>query len=296
VVAEFLRKILGLRANSCPEIQPALEELDRLGQERPSIAEPAALLGRILSVLYQNPCQDTSPLIPQERVEAKLAGGIPIWRGEQVTIDSKALLSRWQRLCDVIRRQPGENGSAAQDLEASVRHGRLDPEELMRELLAGRPQQVHDRAAVLSLDAGLTATVLRFTVMPALTQIRLALGPLPADTVWKSGLCPYCGSWPLLGEHRGLEQSRVLRCGFCTAEWQFPRLECPSCTTRDHNLLGYFSVEGEEAKYRASTCDSCHRYVKMVSTLAALDGPGLAVADLATLHLDLAAAERGYVN
>jgi FdhE protein len=177
-----------------------------------------------------------------------------------------------------------------------VRRGRLDPVDLVGELLAGRPGAVHACAAGLGLDAGLTASVLRFTAMPALARLNAGLEFLRGGTPWEAGACPTCGSGPLLGEHRGLEQTRLLRCGFCTAEWQFPRLQCPFCATRDHRVLGYFAVDGEEGKYRAATCEACQGYVKMVSTLTALSGPQLIVADLATVHLDLAATERGYAT
>ena len=53
-------------------------------------------------------------------------------------------------------------------------------------------------------------------------------------------------------------------------------------------------AEGEETKYRALVCDACRGYVKMLTTLSALPPLPLLVADAATLHLDLAAAERGY--
>ena len=52
--------------------------------------------------------------------------------------------------------------------------------------------------------------------------------------------------------------------------------------------------EGEEAKYRAVTCDECRGYVKTVATLGPLPPLQLLVADFVPLHLDLAAAERGY--
>jgi len=55
-------------------------------------------------------------------------------------------------------------------------------------------------------------------------------------------------------------------------------------------------VEGDEARHRAVTCGACHGYVKMVATLTAPSPPQLLVTDLATMHLDLAAAERGYTN
>src|SRR5262249_5275506 len=100
-------------------------------------------------------------------------------------------------------------------------------------------------------------------------------------------------SWPLLGELRGLDQRCVLRCGLCADEWDFPRLRCPFCGTTDHRQLGYFHLEGEEEKHRAATCAACGGYVKMIATLFPLKPPRLLAADVASLHLDLAAAERG---
>ena len=118
--------------------------------------------------------------------------------------------------------------------------------------------------------------------------------PLRRQCAWDHGFCPVCGSWPLLGEFRGLEQTRFLRCGLCAAGWEFPRLRCPFCGTADHRQLGYFYAEAEEGKYRAATCAVCRGYVKMVSVLGELPPPRLLVMDLATMHLDLVAADRGY--
>ena len=53
-------------------------------------------------------------------------------------------------------------------------------------------------------------------------------------------------------------------------------------------------TRGEENRCRAATCDACHGYVKMVSSLDGLAEARLLVTDLATLHLDLAAADRGF--
>jgi FdhE protein len=192
--------------------------------------------------------------------------------------------------------QKHQQANAGKLLAEAVRNGNLDPNMLTSDLFSGRVQAIHARAEGLGLDPGLTATVLRLTLFPVLARLNDALAPLREKARWEHGYCPTCGSWPLLGEFRGLEQSRFLRCGLCTAEWEFPRLHCPFCGTRDHHLLGYLHVEGEEARYRAATCDACRGYVKMVSTLAALSGPQLLVTELAVLHLDLAARAREYVS
>jgi FdhE protein len=75
-----------------------------------------------------------------------------------------------------------------------------------------------------------------------------------------------------------------------------PRLWCPYCGNRDHERLSFLHGDNEDQHYRASLCDACHGYVKMISTLSPLEPLQLLLADTATLHLDLAAAQRGYTN
>ena len=140
----------------------------------------------------------------------------------------------------------------------------------------------------------LTASVLSLTLFPVLAAIRAGLEPLLSAASWEEGYCPVCGCFPKLGEFRGLEQIRFLRCGLCAAEWQFPRLRCPGCGNRDHRQLGYLHVDGEEGKCRAATCEECRQYLKMVSTLTPLSPLKLLVTDVATVHLDLLAADKGY--
>jgi FdhE protein len=167
---------------------------------------------------------------------------------------------------------------------------------MVNAVIAGRPEEVRKRAEELGLDPGLATALLRFTLSPLFTAVATSLGPVRAGTAWERGYCPTCGSWPLLGEFRGLDQARFLRCGLCASEWEVPRLWCPFCGNRDHEQLGFLHSEGADAQYRASVCDGCRGYVKMVSTLSALQPLHLLVADAATLHLDMAAAERGYTS
>ncbi len=289
----FLHKLFGASPSSPPEVQSALTELEQLSQQRQELAGPVALLAEILPNLYREPVRETAPTIAPDHAAAKLGGAVPLLRGESLHVDHKSFGSRWQEVCQAIERRQG--GDAGRLLATALTENHLDPVQMTTETLAGRADAIHARADDLGLDAGLTATVLRMTLFPVLAHVSAALAPLRQGTPWNQGYCPTCGSWPLLGEFRGLEQTRFLRCGLCAAEWELPRLMCPFCGTRDHHLLGYFHVEGEEGKYRASTCDECQGYVKMLSTLTAISEPGLLVAELATMHLDLAAAERGYL-
>jgi FdhE protein len=85
-----------------------------------------------------------------------------------------------------------------------------------------------------------------------------------------------------------------LRCGLCAASWPYPRLKCAFCATTHLLHLGYLSVEGQGEKYRAQTCDACRGYLKAVVTFDPIPEDMLAVEDLATLHLDGLATERGF--
>jgi FdhE protein len=292
MAADFLRKLLGQPAAPPPAVVEALADLERLSRERPALAAHAALLRELLATVVHPARPEALPLLTREQARTKREGGVPLFRGETLRLDPGALRTRWLSVCTALDRH--QDGDAARCLAAAVRGGTLAADELLGDVLAGRPEGVHARAEALGLDPGLTATVLRLTLLPDLAGLHGALTPLVEELPWEQGCCPTCGSWPLLGEYRGLEQRRVLRCGLCTAEWEVPRLFCPYCGNRDHRLLGYFSAAGEEGRYRASTCHACHRHVKMVTTLAPLSAPRLLVADLATLHLDLAAADRGF--
>jgi FdhE protein len=288
VAAEFLRKLIGRPSELPADVAEAMAELSRRATEKPALADAANILGDILPGLYSNLTPSEAPIITSEQAVAKWAGGVPLLRGETVPLDLTAFARRWQHVCAAVERtRKGPIGDA-------LRRSALEPRQMTAEVIAGRPGAVHARADELGLDAGQVATVLRLTLFPVLTGINDSLIPLRTGR-WDHGYCPTCGSWPLLGEFRGLEQTRFLRCGLCAAEWEFPRLRCPYCDTADHNQLGYFFVEAEDGKFRAATCGVCKGYVKMISTLAALSPPRLLVADLETMHLDLAAADRGFV-
>jgi len=294
VANRLVARLFGSIGPVSAEVGEALAELGKLAKESPELAGPAALLAEILPGLYQDLNHEAPPEISGEQAAAKLAGGMPLLRGEQIAINAKSFRKRWFEICAAMER--GHKSGAAKRIADSLRREQLNAEEMIRELLAGRPESVHLQANNLDLDVETVASVLRLTLFPVLSSLCNVLSPLQQAARWEQGYCRVCGSWPLLGEFRGLEQLRFLRCALCAGEWEFPRLRCPFCGTRDHQLLGYLHVEGEETKYRAATCEHCHGYVKILSTLTPLSPPQLLVADLATTHLDLVAAERGYTN
>ena len=283
----FLRRWFGKSPTSSAAVEEARAEVDRLAADRPTLQPVLGWLRELLPDLA--PLEPPPLAIDAARARTKLAAGVPLLRGENIPVDPQGFRQRWLKMCSLL------SDSTATALADALRKKRLDPEEMNAAVLAGEPERIHHRAAEMGLDPSLAVTVLRFTLFPVFSALEPMLAEMRAGTAWEQGHCPSCGSWPLLGEFRGLDQSRFLRCGLCAASWEAPRLWCPFCDNRDHEQLGFLQVEGEESAYRVSACDGCRGYVKMMTTLSPMPPLHLLIADAVTLHLDLAASERGYL-
>jgi len=68
------------------------------------------------------------------------------------------------------------------------------------------------------------------------------------------------------------------------------------CGNEDHTALGCLAPEGREEKTPIETCERCKGYLKVISSFSPAPPEMLAVEDLATLHLDYIAQERGYTR
>lgn len=287
----FLAKWLrGSASRVDSEITENRAELQRLVAERPSLRASALWLSELLPEL-QNPPRLSVPALANHQAQEKLAAGVPLLRGEALSIEPKWFSRRWRRACEALQRVSVESQSPL--LAAMARSREFAAGELIAAVLSGQAETIREHVARWKVDPGLTATVLRFVLFPALVSVRSAWTIHLNACDWERGYCPVCGNPPLLGEFRGLEQLRYLRCGWCSGAWKVPRLYCPSCENRDHEKLGSLHRAGEGDHIRATTCDLCGRYVKMLTTLGELHPVRLWVADVATLYLDIAATERG---
>ena len=281
----FLKRLLGAKPDMPSSVVEACAELDRLGQEQPLLKGHArALYAAVL--LFTRPVREPAWTLPAERITEKWTAGVPLLRGEKPSLDEEAFGQRWLALCDVI--------DAADGLAHAIRTRMLLPADMTAWILSGQIDDFHGHVQAKGFDATLAASILRWTLFPWLVHLQTNLASSSPTTPWPHGYCPICGSWPALGEFRGLEQVRFLRCGLCAASWEFPRLRCPFCGVNDHRQLGYLHREGEESKGRIATCDACHGYMKIVNTLTPLKPEQLLVMELATLPLDLVAGDRGY--
>src|SRR5262249_32894783 len=148
----------------------------------PALAAPVALLKDILPPLYEEPAREQPPTLDPAQASAKLAGGVPLLRGEAVSLDARSFRRRWQAVCSALQRH--QDPAPARALEEALRRGTLVPDELLREALSDQPEGLHARAERLGLDPALTATVLRLASFPALAHLGLALDPLREGQPW----------------------------------------------------------------------------------------------------------------
>ena len=117
-----------------------------------------------------------------------------------------------------------------------------------------------------------------------------------APLVVTTRLCPLCGARPLVGVLRpeGEGGKRYLLCSFCSQEWEFRRILCPTCGEEAEGKLPVYVAE-QLPHIRVEACDTCRFYLRTVDLTK--DGRAVPlVDDLAAIPLTLWAHEKGYAR
>jgi FdhE protein len=304
-----------------------VNRLKRLVEQTPELAELVTFYQAALPLLGQAQANIAPFTLPLETARQKLAAGLPLLLDEDLPLNRDTTGNLFTYLCRIIedagqparsskngwgffsRGKPNpatlleqaKNGgeavlraAAASQIRQAVEQKQFDLLPVWNALAGGDPQFIELTARDLKLDAGLLHTLAQTSLKPALRAWAAAFkGKVDLDE-WRRGQCPVCGSLPVLAEIQGKEGTRHLRCGMCGANWAYPRLKCAFCASDNYRSLGYLTVEGEEEKYSVQTCESCRRYLKVIVTFEPTPVELLPAEDLATLHLDMIAAARGY--
>jgi FdhE protein len=300
-VAGRIAKLLQRQTPERPDVAAALASLARLAEVQPDLRQAVLMQSALIRAVYTAPASASPPLLTAEDAAARLAGGVPLLRNAPLPCTARDLRRVFLRLCQAAQTVgtaavSGPEGGLYTTVAAAVTSARLDVWAYGKRLLAGEASTLPAQLEAQGYAADLVMTLLRLALLPFLEQTAAQLATLYTTRQWPQGYCPTCGAWPVLAEQRGLEQFRYLRCGLCASSWEVDRLLCPFCTNRDHRLLGSLQVEGEEQKQRLATCDACQGYLKLRSTLTPLTTPQLLAEEVALVHLDLIALEKGYMT
>jgi FdhE protein len=227
-------------------------------------------------------------LVPAPNASLGRSPGAPRIHGATFDVNG----DRW---LDLVRRL----ALAAQHTGATAppwsRIRRLAPASLAGAAIARDAPALAGLAASADVDVDGLTVLAQLAAIPMLTACARQLAPAVSGS-WLEGYCPICGAWASMAETRGLERSRHLRCGCCGTDWALRPLVCAFCRELDHHRLGSLLIDGESGPHRIDTCERCRGYLKTVTTLGALSFRDLALEDLSTVALDLAARERGYTR
>jgi FdhE protein len=142
-------------------------------------------------------------------------------------------------------------------------------------------------------QVGAFAQFLARAFLQPYAEFHAAQTPVP-PAVMTIKVCPLCGSRPLSGVLRveGDGGKRFLLCSFCSKEWEFRRILCPTCGEQSETKLPVF-IADQLPHIRVEACDTCKFYLTTVDLTK--DGHAIPlVDDLAAIPLTLWAHEHGY--
>lgn len=143
------------------------------------------------------------------------------------------------------------------------------------EFLQGELARMDEHEVSLDLPAGVFAMVpslaLRAHLQPAAQKVaRVHKAHYDKEgerETERPVACPVCGSpasasW--VGNTGGSDgRGRMMYCASCGMQWDFDRVRCGSCGSRNENHLHYENVQGDRA-HRLQLCDDCGGYHRVV--------------------------------
>jgi FdhE protein len=270
-------------------------ELKQLKAAQPELADAVDMQVALVDV--QRRVQSRVPLpwiqVDSEWMRKQQAAGRPIVRFTDIPLDWTDFRLTFRQTADILRRH---DALEAPDHAAIVKLGRdghtLEP--LVTRWYAassgvdgGQSTDRLPKGAPASLEQ-----VLILALRPFLARCAEALARLELDP-WHHGHCPFCGWEPDFAVITAAADRRLI-CGRCVAQWPFAPLTCPFCANDDRTLITSFATR--DGRYRVYACDVCRRYLKAYDGRNASRPVMVSVDSIATLPLDAAAMQRGYVG
>jgi FdhE protein len=277
------------------DADPLVVRLRKIAHESPDLRQAAQLYEVILPLLRDAEIPVAAVSLTKEALSG-LQEGVPLLSSIAFEVDLDAARALTVRIASAIEsfNKTLSCAAAAASIRKALETGALDIGILLSCITSGNRAALSAQAGEHQLEPGLLWTLGQNTLRPALKALCRALSPLAGGVPWNRGYCFICGAVATFGELRKDAQVKHLRCGQCGADWQFPRLRCMHCGNEDHRTLGCVYEEERRAKWRIEVCEDCRGYVKVIASFDPVPAEMVPVEDLATLHLDHVAADRGY--
>ena len=231
-----------------------------------------------------------------EAIAAKLRRGVPAARNEPIAIPQR-LAGFLPSICTALA-EGGAGDSAAHIRDAIVRTD-IDAISLLRVSLARNQKAVRTSALHMGFAPDLVWLIGELASSPLAHHLaegcaRTLIPPEKAPGAvfqWDRGYCPFCGSWPVFIE--STSGARTARCSYCALGWPLSTPRCIYCGNAGADFVSA-APDVSRPQSRVELCGTCGSYTKVLDVPAPVPFPLLAIDDLATMHLDSGAMNRGY--
>ena len=274
-------------------------ELRQLKLDQPELSSAVDL--QLALVNMQRRVQARVPLpwiqVDPAWLEAQHAAGRPIVRFSDIPLDWTDFRLTFRQTADILHRFDVLDRADHDRIVALGRDGHA-LEQLLGAWYAatsgveGRGGGAPNSGLPDNVPAGLDH-VLLLALRPFLAPSTESLSQRVDLATWHQGHCPFCGWEPDFAVIMP-NADRHLICGRCVAQWPFPALACPFCKNADRARITSFATR--DGRYRVAACDACQRYLKAYDSRTAPRSVMPVVDAIATLPLDAAAMQRGYVG
>jgi FdhE protein len=228
-------------------------------------------------------------------VRAQQAAGRPLVRFSDIPLEWSDFRLTFRQTADILQRFEALERADYQKIVAFGRDGNaLEPLVKQWYNATSGVDGVADASARVPASAPASLDqVLVLALRPFLARCAEALAQRMDLAAWSHGHCPFCGWEPDFAVITPNADRRLI-CGRCVAQWAFASLTCPFCANDDRALITSFATR--DGRYRVYACDVCRRYLKAYDARHATRPVMVAVDSIATLPLDAAAMQRGYVG
>ncbi len=216
--------------------------------------------------------------------------GFSLLQRQDFPLDIKISVNLFEALCQIAKDSTPHMAEQVRKITEALDSKRLDLKELLKEGV--NEQKVEKIVVELGLDKKVFSFLIQSSTRPSIEAgVEQLLSEIDPEA-WLKGYCPICGSFPSLSLFKEEVGKRYLLCSFCGMQWRIDRLICPFCNNKEQESLPYLYAEGEEA-YRIDLCEKCHQYIKTID-LRKMEASDPSLEDVATLHLDILASQKGY--
>jgi FdhE protein len=208
-------------------------------------------------------------------------------------IDVNSSRKLFKKICKILIKSENHMSNAAETVFNANENKKIDFKELYAALLDDNGSRFGNMASELKTESDALAFITYNSIRPSLVACAGSLSRyLDKDNPWDKGYCPVCGNAPVISTFES-DGKRFLTCSFCWHKWLSQRLFCPFCENREAGTLHYLFSEDEQ-EYRIDVCDRCGKYIKNVDTRILDRYIYLPLEQVATLHLDIMAKEKGF--